>query len=141
MVAGALALKHERQQNIPPVVRYAELPPEDVKWCTVALSDVLNANKRLEAAVFDVDGKHAREIIANCKWESIPFPHMTDKAYYPGRFKRIYSDAINGEPFYLPSQMTDIYPQPEKYISALTKCDISELRLKFGDVLLARSVL
>jgi type I restriction enzyme S subunit len=35
--------------------------------------------------------------------------------------------------------MNDLYPKPEKWISALTKCDISELNLKFGDILLTRS--
>lgn len=42
-------------------------------------------------------------------------------------------------PFFLPSQMTDIYPKPDKYISALTRCSIEELRLKTGDILLTRS--
>lgn len=139
MVTSALALRHENRQDTKPVVRYTELPQDDVKWCTVSLADIINANKRLEATVFDVDSKYAYQVIANCKWESVPLPQMLSKAYYPGRFKRIYSDAINGVPFYLPSQMTDVYPKPEKYISALTKCDISELRLKYGDVLLTRS--
>jgi type I restriction enzyme S subunit len=139
MVASASALKHPYRQKAIPIVRYAELPQEDVKWCTVSLADILTANKRLEAAFFDVDAKHAREVITNCKWESVPLPQILNSAYYPGRFKRIYSDAPKGVPFYLPSQMTDVYPKPEKYISALTKCDISELRLKYGDVLLTRS--
>ena len=138
MVASALALKNN-YPDATPAIRVADLPHDDVKWCTVSLSDVINANKRLEAAVFDVDSKHAREVIANCKWESSPLPQLVSKAYYPGRFKRIYCDANNGVPFYLPSQMTDIYPKTDKYISALTKCDISELRLKFGDILLTRS--
>ena len=139
MVGSTLALKQEYQQEFVQEVRYAELPQEEVNWCTVSLSDVINANKRLEAAVFDVDSKHAREVITNCIWGSVPLPSFLTKAYYPGRFKRIYSNAVNGVPFYLPSQMTDIYPKTEKYISSLTKCDISELRLKYGDVLLTRS--
>ena len=145
MVTAALALKNndsskcEKQQKFPIAAHYAELSQEDIKWWTVSLVDIINANKRLEAAVFDVAGKHAREVIANSKWDSLPLPKMIDKAYYPGRFKRIYSASINGVPFYLPSQMTDIYPKPDKYILALTKCDISEFRLKFGDVLLTRS--
>ena len=139
MVTSALALKQEYKQNIKSEIRYTELPKEDIKWCTVSLSDVIKANKRLEAAVFDIDGKHAHEIITNCKWKSIQLPKLLKKAYYPGRFKRIYSDEINGEPFFLPSQMTEVYPKPEKFISSLTKCNISELRLKFGDILLTRS--
>ena len=139
MVATALALKREYQQGLEPEIRFTELPQDGVKWCAVSLVDVINANKRLEAAVFDINSRHARDVISNCKWESVPLPQVLSQAYYPGRFKRIYSNATNGVPFYLPSQMTDIYPKPEKYISALTKCDISELRLKYGDVLLTRS--
>ena len=35
--------------------------------------------------------------------------------------------------------MAEVYPKAEKYISALTKCDISELRLKPNTLLLTRS--
>jgi type I restriction enzyme S subunit len=119
--------------------QYADMPHSEIKWCTVTLSDVIRAGKRLEAAVFDIRGKHAREVVANCKWESVPLAKLSTKAYYPGRFKRIYCEAPNGIPFILPSQMTDVHPKAEKNISALTKCDISELRLKFGDILLTRS--
>jgi type I restriction enzyme S subunit len=39
----------------------------------------------------------------------------------------------------MPSQLTDINPKPDKFISSLSKCNISELRLKKGDILLTRS--
>jgi type I restriction enzyme S subunit len=135
MVNSALA---EKLDSHPPI-KFAELPKEEVKWCSVSLAEVLNTGKRLEASVFEVQGKHARVAIANCKYESVPFTNMLDGAYYPGRFKRIYCGSQNGYPFYLPSQMTDVYPKAEKHISALTKCDISALRLRIGDVLLTRS--
>jgi type I restriction enzyme S subunit len=98
---------------------------------------------RLEASVFGIKGKQARKQIENCKWEAIrrgdPVNGFFKEVYYPGRFKRIYSDAENGIPFFLPSQLTEIYPRPEKYISRLTKCDIAELKLRQGDILLSRS--
>ncbi|WP_346979932.1 restriction endonuclease subunit S [Christensenella minuta] len=126
-----------------PEVRVTELPQEDIKWCTVSLSDVLDTGKRLEASVFEVEGRHAREAVENCTWGTVPLGEpgngLLEKAYYPGRFKRIYCSAECGVPFYLPSQMTDIRPKPDKYISALTKCDISDLKLKRGDLLLTRS--
>ena len=126
-----------------PEANIVELPQEDIKWCTVALSEVLNTGKRLEASVFEVEGRHIRESIENCRWGTValsdPEAGIISRAYYPGRFKRIYCSAENGVPFYLPSQMTDIYPKPEKYISPLTKCDISNLRVKYGDLLLTRS--
>lgn len=113
-----------------------------LKWCSVSLSDVISRGKRLEASVFDVEAIQAHNTILNGKYDCVPLlgeNGIIEKAYYPGRFKRIYCEKPNGEPFYLPSQMTDIYPKAEKYISKLTKCNISELRLKENTLLLTRS--
>lgn len=113
-----------------------------LKWCTVSLSDIVSRGKRLEASVFDVEAKQAWERLSKSKYNCVSL--MGDNglvcgAYYPGRFKRIYSDRLNGEAFYLPSQMTDIYPKPEKWIAKLTKCNLDELRLKKNTLLLTRS--
>lgn len=119
-----------------------EVNEQPVKWCSVSLSDVVSRGKRLEASVFDVGAKQARARITNGKHGSICLGGdngLIDSAYYPGRFKRIYCDRGNGEAFFLPSQMTEVYPKPDKYISAITKCDISELKLKTGTLLLTRS--
>lgn len=113
-----------------------------IKWCAVSLSDVVSRGKRLEASVFDVEAKQARELILNGKygWTHLYGDSgLIKTAYYPGRFKRIYCDKKNGVAFFLPSQMTDIYPKAEKYISKLTKCNISELELKPKTLLLTRS--
>lgn len=113
-----------------------------IKWCTVALSDVVARGKRLEASVFDVEAKQARATVVNgkYKWRTLGGKDgLIQNAYYPGRFKRIYCNKGTGEAFYLPSQMAEVYPKAEKYISALTKCDISELRLKPNTLLLTRS--
>lgn len=113
-----------------------------LKWCSVSISDVISRGKRLEASVFDVEAKQARDTIMNGKYPCVPLlgeNGLIEKAYYPGRFKRIYCERGNGEAFFLPSQMTDIYPKAEKFISRLTKCDISELKLKPNTLLLTRS--
>ncbi len=113
-----------------------------LKWCSVSLADVISRGKRLEASVFDVEAKQARDTIMNGKYPCVPLlgeNGLIEKAYYPGRFKRIYCERGNGEAFFLPSQMTDIYPKAEKFISRLTKCDISELKLKPNTLLLTRS--
>lgn len=113
-----------------------------IKWCSVTLSDVIDRGKRLEASVFDVEAKQAREKILQNKYSYSNLGEndgLIKKAYYPGRFKRIYCKKGFGVGFYLPSQMTDIYPKAEKYISRLTKCDIKELKLKEKTLLLTRS--
>lgn len=113
-----------------------------VKWCSVLLSDILNRDKRLEASVYDIEAKQCRELVINGKYGTVPLSGddgITLSAYYPGRFKRIYCEAPYGVGFYLPSQMTEIYPRAEKRISRLTKCDMSELKLTSNTLLLTRS--
>ena len=122
------------------MVNIAENPT--IKWCSVTLSDVIDRGKRLEASVFDVEAKQAREQILQNKYGYSVLggnDGLIKRAYYPGRFKRIYNKKGYGVGFYLPSQMADIYPKAEKYISRLTKCDISELRLKEKTLLMTRS--
>lgn len=125
-----------------PIQEEVKIDDNPLKWCTVSLSDVISRGKRLEASVFDVEAKQARELITKGKYGSIPMYGTTGlikDAFYPGRFKRIYCDKQYGVSFYLPSQMTDIYPKPEKHISRLTKCDIEALKLKPKTLLLTRS--
>lgn len=122
-----------------PEIEVSEAP---VKWCSVSLAEIVERGKRLEASVFDVEAKQAHDLVNQNKYGCCVFlgkNGIADTAYYPGRFKRIYCDKGNGVPFYLPSQIADIYPKAEKYISALTKCDIDELRLKPKSLLLTRS--
>ena len=118
-----------------------------IKWCSVSLSDMVSRGKRLEASVFDVDAKQARESVYRGKYGTVILygdSGLIETAYYPGwmqrsRLKRIWCDKPYGEGFYLPSQMTDLYPVPEKHISRLADCDMDELRLKENTLLLTRS--
>lgn len=119
-----------------------EISEAPVKWCSVSLAEMVERGKRLEASVFDVEAKQAHDLVKDNKYGCsvlLGDDGIIDTAYYPGRFKRIYCDRGNGVPFYLPSQMTDIYPKADKYISKLTKCDIDELKLKEKTLLLTRS--
>ena len=49
-------------------VEVVEVTKEELNWSTVSLSDVINKGKRLEASVFDVESKHARELVRNSKY-------------------------------------------------------------------------
>lgn len=119
-----------------------EIYESPVKYCSVSLFEVVERGKRLEASVFDVEAKQAHDLVKGNKYGCsvlLGEDGIIDTAYYPGRFKRIYCNKGNGVPFYLPSQMADIYPKADKFISKLTKCDINELRLKEKTLLLTRS--
>lgn len=119
-----------------------KIKDDPIKWCSVSLSDVIARGKRLEASVFDVEAKQAWQTIINNRF-GIKYlgtsNGLIENAYYPGRFKRIYCSKGNGVAFYLPSQMTDAYPKPDKFISKITKCSLVELRLKAQTLLLTRS--
>lgn len=139
MVASALAHKNN-YPDAKPDIRVADLPKDEIKWCTVSLSDVINANKRLEATVYDVEGKHAREVVENCKWESVPL-YGTDglsSAYTCGRFKRIWLESSD-LPIYQPSSILDINPSPDGFISHKTKANFDALRVHKGQILLTCS--
>ena len=142
MVAGNLARKMNTAPE--PEVHISESP---ITWCSVSLSDMISRGKRLEASVFDVEAKQARESVYKGKYGTVILygdNGLIETAYYPGwmqrsRLKRIWCDKPYGEGFYLPSQMTDLYPVPEKHISRLADCDMDELRLKENTLLLTRS--
>lgn len=142
MVNGSAA--YVLQEDVLQELEIAESP---VKFCTVTLSDVIARGKRLEASVFDVEAKNAWNRIVKNKYGSTSLygdNGLIDNAYYPGwmqrsRLKRIWCEKGFGEGFYLPSQMTDINPVAEKYISRLADCDMDELRLKRNTLLLTRS--
>lgn len=142
MVNGSAA--YMLQEDVLQELEIAESP---VKFCTVTLSDVIARGKRLEASVFDVAAKNAWSQIVKNKYGSTSLygdNGLIDNAYYPGwmqrsRLKRIWCEKGFGEGFYLPSQMTDINPVAEKYISRLADCDMDELRLKRNTLLLTRS--
>lgn len=40
-----------------------EVNESPIKWCSVSLSEIVQRGKRLEASVFDVEAKHAWELI------------------------------------------------------------------------------
>lgn len=124
------------------LIEVVEVPKDDINWSTVSLSDILNKGKRLEASVFDVESKHIRDVLKNGKYPLVQLDGkdgLIEESFYPGRFKRIYCEKQDGIAFYLPSQMTDIYPEPTKWISKLTNVSIDDLKLKNNTLLLTRS--
>ena len=126
-------------------IEQIDIPKDEVKWCNVSLLEVINNNNRLEASVFKVEAKNAREELQNCKYGNkltklCGENSFTDEAFYPNRFKRIYLEkSKEAVPFYLPSQLNEIYPKPSKYISNLTDANFEDLKPKINTILLTRS--
>lgn len=101
------------------------------KWTTVAIQEIVEKDYRLEASVYGIKGRQARKDLENCKWDIVHFgDEFIENAFYLGRFKRIYAHNTNGISFILPSQITEIYPKANKYISPETNIDIESTRVK-----------
>ena len=112
----------------------------DFKWTTVNLQEVVETNYRLEAGVYGIEGRQARQDLEQCKWDIARLgDKFIEEAFYLGMFKRIYVEEKNGVPFILPSQMTEVYPRASKFISPTTNINIENTRGKKGQVLLTRS--
>lgn len=112
----------------------------DFKWTTVNLQEVFETSYRLEAGVYGIEGKQARQDLARCKWEIVFLcgEKGLTSAYHRPRFKRIYVEKSNF-PIYQPAQINELYPKPSAYISGLTQTDIDALRVEKGQVLLTCS--
>ena len=125
-----------------PYIRIEEdQKPQDsgLKWTSVIVREVVEKEYRLEASVYGIESRKARENLEQCKWDIVYLGDEFEKAFYLGRFKRIYVEKKNGMPFILPSQITEIYPKASKFISPTTNVDIESTRVKRGQVLLTRS--
>jgi len=111
-----------------------------VKWCSVSLTDVMNRDKRLEASVFDVEAKQARQFVFNSK---LGYTYIGGKtglttSFTGARFKRIWLKKSD-LPIFQPSTITDVKPMPDGYISHLTQTDINKLKVHKGQLLMTCS--
>lgn len=135
MVNGNLAYKLNDASSEEVIVNEAPL-----KWCSVTLSDVVSRGKRLEASVFDVEAKQARQIIYNGKYNvtTVGGNDGLTSSYTGARFKRVWVKTSE-YPIFQPSSIVDIKPFPDGYISKRTQTNIDALRVKEGQVLMTCS--
>ena len=123
-------------------IHSTSMPFTDVKWCTVALSDVIGADKRLEAAVYDIDSREAARVATQGKYPSCNLigEGLGKRAYYGARLKRRYVPKTSPEAigFIGSSEMLDINPVPVKYMNR-NNPDAAALKLTENVLLLSRS--
>lgn len=117
-----------------------QIAPASVKWCSVSLSEMISRDKRLEASVFDVEAKQARQFIQSGKYPvtTLCGDSGLTTSYTCSRFKRIWGEK-SMFPIYQPSTIVDIKPTQDGYISGKTKTNIEALRVKKGQILLTCS--
>ncbi|MGA2464658.1 MAG: restriction endonuclease subunit S [Thermodesulfobacteriota bacterium] len=126
--------------ELPLQIEESEIPEEELRWCTVRLQEILDKGNRLEASVFDIEGRHARELLGQCKWPKVPIAGENGiaEASYPTRFKRIVVEK-SVFPLILPSQILELNPQPKGYLSSTCETDFEVLKVHKGQILLTRS--
>jgi len=112
-----------------------------LKYGSVSIDEVIAAKNRLEANVYNVEAKKAKEVLRNCKWEIKTLCGVNGlcSAYRPNIATRIFVDKTVGIPMFTPSQFNELYPKPTKYLSVTTKTDLSKWYLKRGQLLLSCS--
>jgi type I restriction enzyme S subunit len=107
---------------------------------TVTLSEIQLAGGRLDASVFNIEARQAREVIASCQWKKAPLAGKAGltEAYHRPRFKRPYVDRP-GIPFFQPSQLNDLNPKPARYLSGVKPNEFDSLKVKKDQILLTCS--
>jgi type I restriction enzyme S subunit len=112
----------------------------ELKWTSVTSQEVEQAKFRLEASVFNVEAKKAKEDLKRCKFPVVPLCGKKGiaTAYHRLRFRRVFVEKSD-LPIYQPSQITDMKPKPELFISHHTKTNIEALRVKRNQILMTCS--
>lgn len=138
MVTGNLAHKLQPEE----IERIDPLAPDPLRYTSVALSEIYSNNTRLEAGAFNLEAKAAKYKVEHCRYGYVHLwgeDGLVSEASYPGRFKRIYVEKEDGNPFFLPSQLGETQPKPSKYISEKTYWRIRGIEIKPNSLLLSRS--
>lgn len=116
------------------------LPVKELRWRSVALSDMLEHGLRLDGGFFNTGGWHARAHLKNSKWPIVRIvgDNGIADAFHRPRFRRIWVNEP-GIPIIQPSRVTEICPKPNGYISKHTDTDIGALKVEAGQILLTCS--
>ena len=116
--------------------------PSPLRCGSVSIAQMVSNGHRYDASAYNIEAMNALRKVKRNKHGFVYLlgdDGLIDNAYYPGRYKRIYNENGKGEPFYLPSQLEEIYPKPAKYISHLTAVSLQNDRIKANTLLLSRS--
>lgn len=129
-------------QEVEKEIDYTYLP-DQLKYTSVSLSEVLNNNLRFEASAFSIDAKIAKEKILNNRngyayaWSINGF---IKDCFYGGRAKRNYvAKNTQGAIGFLGSaEMLNIYPKAVKFLSS-NVINIKPFKVDKGTILISRS--
>lgn len=112
-----------------------------LKYASISLNEVLSSKMRLEANVYNVEARKAREVLKNCKWKikTICGINGIASAFRPNICTRIFVKKDDGVPMFTPAQMVELYPKATKHLSLKTKTDLSKWYVHEGQILVTCS--
>jgi type I restriction enzyme S subunit len=112
-----------------------------IKYASISIAEVISSKLRLEANVYNVEARKAKEVLKNCKWELRTITGKTGiaTAYRPNICTRIFVNKGDGIPMFTPAQMNEVYPKATKYLSLSTKADLSKWHVHSDQILLTCS--
>lgn len=103
---------------------------------------IRNNEHRLDASAYNAEALASLYKIKNCSHGYVPLwgeGGVIKDAFVCSRFKRIYTDNDADIPFFLPSDIENVFPKPSKHISPLTRVYIDGLRVSRGMLLMSCS--
>ena len=126
----ALRLKQPQELESSLEQKDSRLLPTPFSYGAVPVSRILSNDCRLDASSYNMDVMNALSTVSHCIYGTIPMKYLFKNAFVGSRFKRVYTDNPSDIPFFLPSDIEDVYPKATKYISGKTKADIDFLRVE-----------
>ena len=125
--AKPLIKQQESEQQIDTL-----LLPSPLRHCTISLSQIQKNGVRLDASAYDIEAIKALNKVYHNPYGWVYLwgkGGLVKDAFVGGRFKRIYTNSREEIPFFLPSDIENVYPSPSKYISAKTPVPLDKLRV------------
>ena len=135
-----VALKYEPLEGeLPKNPLFLPLP---LRYGSVSIAQMVSNGHRYDASAYNIEAMSALRKVMRNKYGFIPLlgKHgLVKDAFVGSRFKRIYTDNPKDIPFYLPSDIENVYPKASKYISAKTDTDINALKVESNMLLMSVS--
>jgi type I restriction enzyme, S subunit len=120
-----------------------EVPSALPKFSTsIRLSEMIDSGLRFEAAAFNIEARQVVQEMKSAGHALVPLYGDTGLATFaskPTRFPRVYVNAAHGTPFLSSSDIINMRPDVENYLSRKLTMHLDQLLVREWDVLISRS--
>lgn len=100
-----------------------------LSYGSISIRKIIKNSYRLDVSAYSIEAMNALLKINQSKYGYIRLSEILEDAFVGNRFKRIYTPYSKGIPFFLPSDIENVFPKPSKFISEKTEADIDSLRV------------